>query len=86
MDVEQLHFYVLYMGEKGLKRVWNVCFLAMATMEGNAGLWEKTDQTVKESTVVPKDFTFSIIYLFLSDLSMWNHHPSFIAGVDDFRQ
>lgn len=55
MDVEQFHFYVLYMGEKGLKCVWNVCFLAMATMEGNAGLWEKIDRTVKESTVVPKD-------------------------------
>lgn len=43
------------MGEKGLGRVWNVCFLAMATIERNAGLWEKTGLTVKESTVVPED-------------------------------
>lgn len=31
------------MGERGLECVWNVCFLAMATIERNAGLWEKTD-------------------------------------------
>lgn len=49
---------VTYMGEKGLGRVWNVCFLAMATIERNAWLWEKTGLTVKESTVVPKYFFF----------------------------
>lgn len=34
-------FYIY--GREGTQRVWNVCFLAMATIERNAGLWEKTD-------------------------------------------
>lgn len=49
------------MGVKGLGRVWNVCFLAMATIERNARLWEKTGLTVKESTVVPKDLKYIYI-------------------------
>lgn len=37
--------YVLYIWERGDSNisVWNVCFLAMATIERNTGLWEKTD-------------------------------------------